>query len=179
VFYLAAAVAVALVCTLLNLLLVFGVLRKLREHDALLAGATPPGRDHSDAIAAVGATVAAVTASTLDGGPVSSRRGDGSLLVGFFSPGCRPCEERIPEFIRFHERTGIAAVAVVVDTDGDSGPHVRRLSGHVEVVVEPAGGTFGTAFQVTSYPALCLVDTAGVVLASGNAFSDLPDFVPA
>ena len=176
-YYLAAAVTVAIVCTVLNLLLTFGVIRKLREHDSLIAAARP-GHGHADGTLPAGAAVAAVSATTLDGRAVSSIRAGGALLVGFFSPGCQPCEERIGEFIRYHERTAVAALAIVVG-DGDTGPHVSRLSGHVDVVVEPANGAFGTAFQVTSYPALCLVDSAGVVLAGGSTFGDLPDLVPA
>jgi hypothetical protein len=178
VFYLAAAVAVAIVCTVLNLVLTFGVIRKLREHDALIAG-TASEHGHAEATAPPGATVAAIAATTVDGRPVSSRPADGPLLVGFFSPDCRPCEERIPEFIRYHDRTGVAAIAVVIGDELTGGPHVSRLSGHVDVVVEPRNGPFGTAFQVTSYPALCLVDPSGLVLGGGNAFSDLPDLVPA
>jgi hypothetical protein len=178
VYYLAAAVTVAIVCTVLNLLLTFGVIRKLREHDSLIAAAAAPGPGHSDATLPAGATVATVGATTLDGRAVSSTRADGAMLVGFFSPGCQPCEERIGDFLRYRERTGVAALAVVVD-DGDTGPHVSRLSGQVDVVVEPANGAFGTAFRVTSYPALCLVDSAGVVLSGGNTFSELPDLVPA
>src|SRR4051794_3660234 len=104
VFYLAAAVMVAIVCTVLNLVLTFGVIRKLREHDTLIAGAASD-HGHAEATAPPGATVAAVSATTVDGRRVSSPSADGTLLVGFFSPDCRPCEETIPEFIRYHGRT--------------------------------------------------------------------------
>ena len=175
-YYLATAVIIALIGTAANLLLTFGVIRKLREHDSLLAG-TASGR--SDATAPAGATVAAVTATTVDGLAVSSRHAGGTLLVGFFSPGCEPCEERIPEFIRYHERTGVEALAIVVGDEAEGRSHLTNLAGHVDVVVEPRDGTFATAFQVTSYPALCLVDPAGVVLAGGNTFDDLPALTPA
>jgi hypothetical protein len=46
-----------------------------------------------------------------------------------------------------------------------------------EVVVEATGGPLHTAFAATGYPALCLVDDDGIVLASGWEMSVLP--VPA
>jgi thiol-disulfide isomerase/thioredoxin len=177
VFYLVVAVTVAIVSTLLNLLLTFGVIRKLRVHDALLTA--PGAHSGSDATLPVGSTVATVAAATVGGRTVSSVHRDGTQLVGFFSPGCGACEERIPEFVRYHERSGIAALAVVVADAADSEPYVARLPGHVDVVVEPQDGPFGAAFGVTSYPALCLVDQSGVILAGGNSFQQLPEFIPA
>jgi thiol-disulfide isomerase/thioredoxin len=175
-FYLTAAVTVALAATALNLLLTFGVIRKLRVHDAKLAGR---GAVVQDATLAAGTAVPPVTATTLEGGTVSSVRPGASQLVGFFSVGCGACDERIPEFIAYQQRTGVAAFAVVVTDADDSGPYVARLSTHVDVVVERERGPLATTFGVTSFPALCLVDSAGVVVAGGNAFPELPEFVPA
>ena len=92
-------------------------------------------------------------------------------LVGFFSPGCAPCSERIPDFVSF-SGTGVATLAVVTDGD-DTGPYVARLS-DVDVTVQPADGAWVTGFAVTSYPTFCLVGADGVVLGSGNALTDLP-----
>jgi hypothetical protein len=175
-YYLTAAVTVAIVATALNLLLTFGVIRKLRVHDAKLAGRGAVGRD---AAHPAGTTVATVTATALDGGTVSSVRPGAAQLVAFFSVGCGACDERMPEFLAYQLRTGVAAFAVVVTGADDSGPYVARLAGHVGVVVEPARGPLATAFGVTSFPALCLVDGDGTVIAGGNDLQQFPEFVPA
>jgi hypothetical protein len=174
VFYLIAGVVVAIVSTALNLLLTFGVIRRLRVHDTLLA--EHGGHAGSEATVPVGSTVPALTATTVDGRAASSVHPDGTQLIGFFSPGCTACEERIPEFLRYHRRSGVAALAIIAGTAG-SADHVARLSGHVDVVVEDTPGEFGTAFGVTSYPALCLVDPEGVLLAGGNTIQQLPEFI--
>ena len=175
--YLIVAVTVAILATALNLLLTFGVIRKLRVHEAALAN----GRNalDPDATLPTGSTVAPVSAVTVDGKPASSVRADGTQLVGFFSIGCGACEERIPEFVGYLERTGVAGLAVVVTDADDSEKYVSRLAGHVDVVVEAERGPLGTAFGVTSYPALCLLDSGGVILANGNDFQQLPEFLPA
>jgi hypothetical protein len=175
VFYLVAAVVLAIVCTLLNLMLTFGVIRKLRVHDAQLA--MPSSAAGSGATVPVGTTVATLAAVTVDGHPASSVRPDGTQLVGFFSPGCAACEERIPEFIRYRDRSGIAALAVVVGEQPEREAYIARLAGQVEVIVEPENGPFCSTFAVTSYPALCLLDQAGVVIAGGNSFRQLPEFI--
>ncbi|MFC4070256.1 hypothetical protein [Actinoplanes subglobosus] len=175
-FYLTAAVTVAIAATALNLLLTFGVIRKLRVHDAKLADRSAVIQE---ATLPAGTSVPAVTAPTVDGGTASSVRPGGAQLLGFFSIGCGACDDRIPEFIAYQERTGVAAVAVVVTDADDSGPYVARLAPHVDVVVERERGPLATVFAVTSFPALCLVDAQGVVVAGGNAFPDLPEFVPA
>ncbi|BEL05299.1 hypothetical protein Q0Z83_034900 [Actinoplanes sichuanensis] len=175
-FYLTAAVTVAIAATALNLLLTFGVIRKLRIHDAKLADRNAVIQE---ATLPAGTSVPAVTASTVDGDTVSSVRPGSAQLIGFFSIGCGACDDRIPEFIAYQQRTGVAAVAVVVTDADDSGPYVARLSPHVDVVVERERGPLATVYAVTSFPALCLVDAQGVVVAGGNAFPELPDFVPA
>ncbi|MEU8660836.1 hypothetical protein [Actinoplanes philippinensis] len=174
--YLTVAVTVAIAATALNLLLTFGVIRKLKVHDAKLADRNAVIQE---ATLPPGTSVPAVRATTVDGGAVSSVRPGSAQLIGFFSVGCGACDDRIPEFVAYQQRTGVAAVAVVVTGADDSGPYVARLSPHVDVVVEPERGPLATVFAVTSFPALCLVDARGVVVAGGNAFPELPEFVPA
>lgn len=174
---LTAAVVVALVVTVANLLLMLGVIRKLREYDRVLAG-TAPVRN-PDPTVPVGSVVPAVSASTVDGGVASSVHAAGPQLIGFFSPGCKPCADLIPGFTRHLAATGLAGLAVVVADAGDNAEHVAALAGHVDIVVEPTGGALSTALEVTSFPALCLVAPDGTVLGSGNVLSDLPQLVAA
>jgi hypothetical protein len=156
-------VVVALVTTVLNLLLLLGVIRRLREIDARLApvpagSAGPP----------TGSTVDPLTATTVAGRAVSTVDRVRATLLGFFSPGCAPCADSIPAFVDL--AAGFTTVAVIV---GDDASYAARLAA-VDVVVEPDGGPWATALQVTSFPTFCLVDRDGVVLGSGNGISDLP-----
>jgi hypothetical protein len=166
---------VALMSTVFNLLLTFGVIRKLRDHDARLAPLPVRAAGPS-----TGSTVPTVTATTVAGRRVSTVDPDRVTLIGFFTPGCKPCADSIPQFLDVPVRAGVGAVAVVVtDTDAvDGGPYVNKLAA-VDVVVERSGGNWATALQVTSFPMLCLVDRDGAVLGSGNAFSALPSLAAA
>jgi hypothetical protein len=145
--------AVALVGGLcvFNLVLTFGVIRRLREL--------------TDVAVPVGQPVGEFAARATNGDTVSR---DSAQLVGFFSPGCQPCEECIPQFV---DDPTERKLAVVVGEGGEA--YAERLALSAAVVVEPPTGPVSQAFRVTSYPTLCLVGPRGVVLASGNSFQEL------
>lgn len=169
--YLAVGVVLAVILTLLNMLLVFGVIRRLKELQSQLDARPPMGS--GDAGLPAGTPAPELTATTVAGAEVASVDPGRPTLIGFFSPGCAPCSERIPEFVK-HAETGVAAVAVVVtDSPEDGDEYVRRLSS-VDVMVQGPAGEWNQGFAVNSYPTLCLVGPDGVVVASGNMFSDLP-----
>ncbi|MFF4417403.1 TlpA family protein disulfide reductase [Streptosporangium sp. NPDC001559] len=168
---------------ILNLALVLGVIRRLREHSRLLA-ARPgePGKGETGVgalLPAVGRRPADFTTVTVDGERISRDRLSGDTLVGFFSVGCAPCAELEPEFVR---RAGgmpagrEQALAVVVGEEtGDTLAYVARLSAVARVVVEPAGGPVSAAFNVTFLPVICVLDAAGAVAASGFTFHKIPE----
>ncbi|GAB2947317.1 TlpA family protein [Micromonospora polyrhachis] len=163
---------------LLNLLLTFGVIRRLREHTEQLSEL----RHGSDIILPAGATVGEFTADTIDGIRVSRDGLAGRTVVSFFSPHCAPCRERMPEFIEY---AGTApggrsqVLAVVVGTPADAVEAVTALTPVAQVVVEPDGGAVSRAFAINGFPALCLVDERGTVLASGSTLDELPSTVVA
>jgi hypothetical protein len=166
---LAVGVGVAVVLTLLNLLLVFGVIRRLKELQARLDNQPPV----PPAGLPVGSPAPELTATTLAGPDVSTVDPARATLIGFFSPGCAPCRERIPEFVG-RAGKGVATVAVVVaDLPSEGDEYVRQLSG-VDVTVQPRDGGWTEAFAISGYPTLCLVSADGVVLGSGNMFNELP-----
>lgn len=174
--YLSAAVVLVGALCLFNLLLCLGVVRRLREHTELLqrlAGAS------SDVAVAVGATVGAFAATTTAGRLVTRDSLDRPTLVGFFTPGCPPCQEQVPLFVAYGARFDGAVLAVAVGEPDETRELVRRLAGTMEVVVEPAGGPVANAFGVTGFPALCVLDPTGQVLASGTATGELPATVAA
>ncbi|HEX6353270.1 TlpA disulfide reductase family protein [Actinophytocola sp.] len=177
-FLTAGVVLVGLLCVL-DLLLSFGIIRRLREQNETLrtmreqqAAAGP------DIALPAGATVGEFAATAVSGAPLSDANTDGSrLLVGFFSPGCEPCKERMPQFIEYATRFDGRVIAVAAAGFGETADMVARLGEVAEVVVEADGGPVHKAFGASGYPALCLVDAEGTVLASGWEMSALP--VPA
>lgn len=172
-----AVVVVGLLC-LLDLVLTFGVIRRLREHTALLSDRAPASGG-PDGGPAIGSTVADFAAGTVDGAAVDRDWFTGQTVVGFFSPGCAPCDELRPSFIG-HAATvpgGRDRVLAVLNTfpdADDTAAAVAELSRVARVVVEPAGGDgVASAFGVRGYPTLCVVDAAGRVTASGTTLDAL------
>jgi hypothetical protein len=179
--FLVAAVVVVTLLTLLNLILTFGVIRRLREHTTLLS--RPPYLLAGDAepMLPVGATVPQFVATATDGMPVSRGRRSGDTLVGFFSPGCRACDELLADFVGYATSMpgGSANVIAVVEAlPGEEAEVVARLTPVARVVVErPGTAGLVTAFGVAHFPAVCVLDADGRVSASGRTLAALP--VPA
>ena len=145
----------------LTLLLPLGVIRRPRQDadsPARRAGA-PPGPP----MAAVGTPVRHPAVA-----------GDGEILVGFFTPGCGPCEQQAPDFIKY-ARTRDRVVAVVLDPAGDAKKGearelVQKLEQVAQVVVEDSPeGALHKAFEVRGYPSYCVVRDGFIALVAGRA----------
>ncbi|MEV1329730.1 hypothetical protein AB0J20_09165 [Micromonospora costi] len=164
--------------TLVNLLLILGVVRRLREHTELLSRPSP--RDDARVLPA-GATVGDFTATTTDGQPVSRDALVDETLVGFFSPGCDACDALLPEFIDRAATAprGRAGVLAVVEADQDAAQRYVAMLSPVARVVRQQPGTPGliAALGVGALPAVYLLDGQGRVTASGHGLDGLP--VPA
>jgi hypothetical protein len=139
------AVALAIVAVLLA-----AVLRRLREHEVRLAALT----------------TAEVSVIAGPGHPVGDLPVALPALVGFFSPSCSGCEERLPGFVDAAGGHAGGVLAVVVD-DGDPGPLATRLAEVAEVVVEAPQGPLASEFAVTGFPAFALVDDDGRIRWGG------------
>ncbi|MEU5942822.1 TlpA disulfide reductase family protein [Micromonospora sp. NPDC047548] len=181
-----AVLVVLTTLTLLNLLLTFGVIRKLREHTQELAAVRPP------VTLSVGAQVPDFTAPTADGDVVSiaSLRASGGL-VAFLAPDCSGCQEQLPSV-----RSALAealdtptAVLIVLtrlrpapDRDDRERTELVAALGvrgsRAAIVHEPLDGALQSAFQVAAFPAFYLVDTDGRVAGVTNNATQLPDLSP-
>jgi thiol-disulfide isomerase/thioredoxin len=162
----------------LNLVLTFGVIKRLREHTALLSGGGP--RRQPRMMIEPGESPAEFDATTRDGVPVARADVTGSL-VGFFTSTCGPCLERIPQFASYAEASGLprdSVLAVLVGTPEETAGIAEQLGGVARLVVEPTQGPVGTAFSVIGYPAVCLLDDRGWVRSSGADLSTFPTLVP-
>ncbi|MFB6714178.1 TlpA family protein disulfide reductase [Streptomyces sp. NPDC056358] len=158
-FLVAAVVLVGLVCTL-DLVLTVGVVKRLREHTALLASARPdagyePGPGPAPGAIVVGEEVGPFSATSADGEPVSQDTVTSDTLVAFFSPGCAPCQDEVPRFVQHIRASALSrdlAWAVVVGDAEECTPFVSELAPVARVFVEQPGGPLGRAFRTSAFP---------------------------
>ncbi|MFG1943267.1 TlpA disulfide reductase family protein [Nonomuraea sp. NPDC048826] len=163
----AAVILVGALC-LLDLLLTFGVIRRLREHTTHLEGLLNTV-GMGDAQRILGKPVGDFAATTTDGEPVSRALLSGETVVAFFSPTCGPCKEKAPVFadlVRAHALDRQQVLAVVAGDGGEE--ESARMAGLLEPsarVVMDRGGedSVAGAFQISAFPTFCLVDAEGVV----------------
>lgn len=159
-----AAVALVAALCLLDLLLTFGVIRRLREHTALLAGVRDPGPIGLEAGQSPGAFSAVTTAGDLVDNTTGLR------VVAFFSTSCSACPERVPpfaEYLRSHSIGRDSVLAVVSGTTGAVPPYLDQLTEVAQVCIESADGDVARAFRVLGFPLFCVLDPDGVLIASG------------
>lgn len=161
------AVVLLTVLTLLNLALLLAVVRRLREHETRFAA--PRGADlvELEPIAPVGHRVADFAAESVHGRPVERSTLEAPALVGFFSPSCDSCHERVPHFREAAREHPGSSLAVVVRDGRDPAELVADLDGAATVVVEEPDGPVSAAFGVRGFPAFALVGADGTVRASG------------
>lgn len=161
-----AAVAIVGALCLLDLLLTFGVIRRLREHGGLPAegsGQMPPviGLAEGDSPAPF-----ALTATNGERVTEQSRL----QVVAFFSSSCSACRAQVPlfaDYVSCHHIGRDSVLAVVQHDEGQLPLYLDRLAEVAQVYVERNGGDVGEAFQVSGYPAFCVLDAAGAVAATG------------
>jgi thiol-disulfide isomerase/thioredoxin len=178
--YLTAAVVLVVLLCLLDLLLTLGVIRRLREHANQLAQ-LPPGLSAGfpeELGVPVGETVAGFAATTTSGELVSRELLASRTFVGFFAPGCGPCEEQLPGFVEYARampggREQTLAVVIAGEGNAKDTEYLEQLAPVVRVVAEAPGGPVQSAFAVHGYPALYLVDDGGVVVAGGMSMHAL------
>ena len=157
------------VFTLLNLLFTFGVIRRLREHTKLLSKSS--GAGESGVMAAAGERIGDFSAAGADGVRITRASFAKPTLVGFFSPKCPACSERLPRFVelatQMPERRA-QVMAVVVGGDADEIAVLRAdLDAVATVVTDVERGEIVRAFGVNGYPAFAVLDENGVVSSSG------------
>ncbi|GGO78149.1 TlpA disulfide reductase family protein [Nonomuraea cavernae] len=177
-FLVAAVVLVGVLC-LLNLLLTFGVIRRLKEHTAQLEKVLSGGRD--DSLQMLGEQVGEFAATTTDGEPVSRALLAGETVVAFFSPSCAPCREKMPVFVeqaRARDFDRQQVLAVVVNESGEpEAAGVKEMAEELatvaRVVMEGADHPLANAFKVHAFPAFCVVDAEGVVRVIGGDLDQL------
>jgi thiol-disulfide isomerase/thioredoxin len=167
-----------------QLVLTVGIIKRLREHTALLSAVdTSPAA--SPAVK-VGEEVGPFATTTVGGEPVSRDGLSGDTLVGFFTPGCGPCEKRLPEFVEYARalpggRDGVLATVVAAEP-AEAAEYVAGLSQVARVVVEDSDGPLTRAFRATAFPTVVMVAPGrdGRVLVTADRIRlDQPAGIPA
>lgn len=171
---LGAAVAVVGALCLLNLLLTFGVVRRLREHTELLGrGGGIPDVPVLGLMA--GERVAAFSAFTRSGELLT---GTGGLRVaGFFSSGCSACPEQVGPFTEYLADNRVprdSVLSVVLAADDDLPSYADRLGDAGRVCVARPDSEVVTAFKVSGFPAFALLDDTGALIAASFSPARLP-----
>ena len=168
----AAIVVVGLLC-LADLLLTFGVIRRLREHTEQLAGLR--GQDAPVTGLADGEIPEPFTALSISGERLSGPAG--LRVVAFFSAGCSACPERVPAFIDYLRANQIArdsVLAVITSSEPEPVSYQEDIAEVAPVCVEPLDGDIAAAFKVRGFPAFCLLDGAGSVSTFSHEPAELP-----
>jgi thiol-disulfide isomerase/thioredoxin len=167
-----ATVVIGLIC-LLNLALMLLIIRRLREMGDGHGGSQVPPEDvmtPHDGIAAD------FTATATTGEVVSLAGLSGITLVGFFSPSCMACKDRLPDFVEYAARMpgGRAQVLASMSSEGGAGTQmVAQLEPVARVVVESEMDPIFIAFNVRGFPAFCLIDETGRILSKADDVSRL------
>lgn len=157
----AAVVVVGLLC-LADLLLTFGVIRRLREHTEQLAGLHGSHDDAPITDLADGATPVPFTAETLTGDQVSGPAG--LRMVAFFSATCSACPTRVPPFLEYVRANQIdrdSILAVMINPNGDEVSYQEDVAQVARITMESYDGEIGAAFKVRGYPTFFVLDGAG------------------
>ncbi|MFC5180503.1 peroxiredoxin family protein [Actinomadura harenae] len=167
--YLVAAVVLFGVLSVLNLLLTFGILRRMRA-DAAAGPQAPAGAGDMFALKP-GATVPDFQAVTTRDEPVTRESAAG--VVAFFSADCDGCHDLLPSFL---ERAGaLGRENVLAVFGGDEPETVAELEKVARVVqADRDGGAVSRAFQNEWTPALYLLGEDGRITGSGARMHELP-----
>jgi thiol-disulfide isomerase/thioredoxin len=174
--FLVAAVVLVAAMALLNLLLTLGMMRRLREQAELLS-TRGSGSGADDGVMPAGSTIGEFVTSAVDDTTVTSGDLSKGAAVGFFSPQCQPCRDRVPEFIAFLESVpadGRQAVAVVIGDRADTAEMVAQLRPVARVVTGEAAEPIVKAFDTKGYPALYRMGDDGLIAASGHGMAVFP-----
>jgi hypothetical protein len=174
----AAVVLVGTLC-ILDMLMTFGVVRRLREYGARLDELAPP-RDAAAGRAIAGElpppdhTVGDFVATTTDGRSISPGVLPAGYVAVFLAADCVSCRQRVPRIRKWAATQDRDRVLVLIDGQAsDPADLVSVLEPVANVVVEAIGTPTTEAFAVTTFPSFCVVGDGKVVLASMD-FGQLP-----
>ncbi|MEU7246522.1 hypothetical protein [Streptomyces sparsogenes] len=175
--YLTAGTVLVGLLGLLNLLLMLGVIRRLREQ------ATPP-QEAPVTILPADSEVGTFSAVDTEGNRLTRDDLTEDLLIIFLSPGCSACEDLLPLLVERAQEYGPDRVLAVVvrgtNGKGNLGEYVDRLSPVARrVTVVDFGDALTKAFALAGMPAYAEMASSGRVAKSGRTLPRRKDPVKA
>ncbi|MFC8722409.1 TlpA disulfide reductase family protein [Kitasatospora sp. NPDC057198] len=157
----------AVLC-LFNLVLTYGVVRRLRALSR--AGADSP--------ATVSGRVDEFAVTAVDGTAVGRADLAPGTVLGFFSPGCPPCAALLPRFVGAVRTAGLPAAAVLAvvmpgEDPAEARKYARELAGVATVVVGEQARAVSAACGVQGFPAVCVIGADGRIREADGDLSAL------
>lgn len=174
VLWVAAMVVITFV-SVLNLFLLAGITRRLREYDTKFSTIFMPS-DFRMGLKP-GSMVPSFAVKTIDGSPLSEGACEhGTVILGFFDVHCHTCLEQAPRFQQMASllTNGASSIASVSGgNDGGGQTHLLdSLRGVDHICTEDINGPLARAFEVDAFPIFMLVRD-GVVQRSCPIVEDL------
>ena len=171
-----AGLAIVAGATLLNLLLVAGLIARLRE----IYASVEEWRVRASGLGVGGlrATdpVPEFVASTVRQDSITNRDliGD-TWIIGFFAGGCGTCHVDLPRLANMmrHEEPRRKALVVIGGTQDDSGDLIEAGQTFGATVLEPPDGELSRAFRVPFFPTFFVTDERGRVAFGTSSLDDL------
>lgn len=161
--FLTAGLVVVALAVAVDLILTVGVVRRLRQHTAMLAAS---GRTPAPEPPKVGDSIRPFTATATDGQIVSREALPQGGLVVFLSPGCQPCEEQLPGLAAALRESGRprGTTLVVLIADPAEATHMISALETLAVVVceTPPATQLQEAFGVWSAPLALIVEDSTI-----------------
>ncbi|GAA0941974.1 TlpA family protein disulfide reductase [Virgisporangium aurantiacum] len=178
--FLAAAVVLVGVLCIVDLLLTFAVLRRLREHTDQLgrlsgAGGASTGVDRDRLM---GRELPEFSATTVEGTAVSRESMTGEVeLIGIFSPGCAPCHTQAPLFTEQAGRMAAGkTLALVAGSGSETEDLVQILKGATHVVLAPETMTVIKGLGIGAFPTFLRLDPGGAIVDAAVSVQGLAEF---
>ncbi|MEU1375348.1 TlpA disulfide reductase family protein [Streptomyces triculaminicus] len=179
--YLTVAVVLLALLGLLNLALVYGVVRRLRDG---AADASSGNRPADEKILGPGSAVAPFTALDTDGRPLTLGDLTEGLTVLFLAPWCAACQELLPLVAERAAAYGPERLLTVIEQDpqqegGGVAEYVERLAPVARVAVAREGDELVEAFRLTGMPVYVQMGADGIIAATGRTLPRRTDPVQA
>ncbi|MFI7633496.1 hypothetical protein [Nonomuraea sp. NPDC049400] len=168
--------AVVSLLSLFNLLLMLGVIRRLREQDSRIRDMSvrndPQWRLPSP-IPGIGELIDEFTAETVDGAIIDHRRVFGGTVI-FLDASCDSCHDRIPDIINWAKNGRRENIfAFVNGHDADKADMIAALNPVAQVVSDTFQLHVTKSFRVRKFPVYLTLDPEGIITAAGEDFHAL------
>jgi thiol-disulfide isomerase/thioredoxin len=160
-----AIVAVLAAIVGLHLLITFSLISRVRTLQDMLTGNTPMLKP--------GTPIAAFEAATPQGETLSDALlRDRTVLVGFFAPGCGPCDKQRGDLLASPPELPVLAFVGGQAADPAAQSLLTSLGQVARVAYTTANDAVYRAFQPVGYPSLYRVEN-GQIAAIGHRWSDV------